>query len=145
MNGHVITENLRLSPEFSKKFCPDCGAETINVCPECKTPIQGAYINSVVVGLPAPNNCHECGVAFPWRQAAIANAIEVAQAEVDGAQAEEVAHLVRSIAAASPRAEADAIKLGKILKAAGSAGGEILRKAFTDIASEMLLKAMGIR
>lgn len=93
----------------------------------------------------APNNCHECGSAYPWRQAAIANAIEVAQAEVDSAQAEEVAQLVHSIAAATPRAEADAMKLGRILRAAGSAGGEILRKALADIASDMALKAMGLR
>jgi len=137
-HGHIVTSFLTTMPETSKRFCSICGQQTLDRCPECQEPIRGSRVDFPAPVNIAPNNCHECGSAYPWRQAAIANAIEVAQAEVDAAQAEEVAKLVRSIAAASPRMEADALKLGKILSGIGTAARKAAYQAFIDITAKAI-------
>jgi hypothetical protein len=90
LNGHQITDSAGTSPEFRKLFCAECGAKTIMACTECDEPIQGFYYVSGMISLqktPVPNNCHQCGTAYPWRQAEIANAIEVLQMELDDSDA----------------------------------------------------------
>ena len=42
-NGHMITPTAIDTPENKKVRCPDCGAETMTVCPSCKTDIQGYH------------------------------------------------------------------------------------------------------
>ena len=69
LNGHQTTDNYNRSPEFRRKFCPDCGAETIHKCPACEHPIRGDYhVEGVfaVSSTPVPTNCENCGEAYPW-------------------------------------------------------------------------------
>ena len=141
-HGHLLTAHLKTMPESGKRFCTECGGKAISECPDCLAPIRGAPTRALVPKISVPNNCHACGVPYPWRQAAIANAIEVAQAEVDAAQAEEVEQLVHSIAAKSPRAEADAMKLGKMLSGISSGAREVVRKAFIEIAAEAIVRVI---
>jgi hypothetical protein len=68
-NGHVITDLLQTYPDRAASHCDRCGAGTIDRCPTCGQPIQGAVH---VPGLTpigqreAPQCCSACGAAFPW-------------------------------------------------------------------------------
>jgi len=72
LNGHQITDNYHSSPEFRKKFCPTCGAETIHQCPNCGHEIRGDYHTDGVVAIgfptPVPTHCENCGKPFPWTE-----------------------------------------------------------------------------
>jgi len=73
LNGHQITDNYHRSPEFRRKFCAQCGAETIYKCPSCSHEIKGDYHVEGVVALgfhtPVPTHCENCGSTFPWTAA----------------------------------------------------------------------------
>lgn len=70
LNGHQITDNYHRSPEFRKKFCSTCGAETIHRCPGCNHEIPGDYhvqgVIAIGFGTPVPTHCENCGSSFPW-------------------------------------------------------------------------------
>lgn len=73
-NGHKITDSYRSSPELRQNTCDQCGADTIQQCAECDTPIRGRYNVDGVVSLtrgPEPKDyCHECGEPYPWSDTA---------------------------------------------------------------------------
>jgi hypothetical protein len=73
LNGHQTTANYHGSPEFRRKHCATCGAQTINTCPKCGHEIRGEYHSDgvVVIGFrtPVPTHCENCGSAFPWTEA----------------------------------------------------------------------------
>src|ERR1041385_1554941 len=69
LNGHQITDPYHRSPQFRRKHCSRCGAETIHECPACRTPISGDYHVDGFVGTgktPVPTHCDGCGKPFPW-------------------------------------------------------------------------------
>ena len=70
LNGHQITDSFYHSPEFRRKFCSTCGAETIHKCPKCNAEIKGDYhVEGVVVlggSTSVPTHCENCGNTFPW-------------------------------------------------------------------------------
>lgn len=72
LNGHQITDNYMSAPQFRRKFCADCGAETIHQCPECQAAIPGDYHADgffIAAATPVPSHCENCGSVFPWSQA----------------------------------------------------------------------------
>lgn len=146
LNGHQITASAASFPLHRKPFCPDCGAETIMTCPLCNTPIQG-HLSGVlsVHESPVPHYCHQCGSAYPWRQAAIANVIEIAQLELDDTDAAAVPALVHEIAIDMPRTEISALKLKRILSKLGKPTYDVAIKVISDIASEAAKKALGLK
>ena len=71
LNGHVISDRIKKNPEDTKPFCDECGEKTIAACPKCNEPIPGVKHQSrvtIAYQLQAPNNCHNCGAAFPWNE-----------------------------------------------------------------------------
>src|SRR6266568_5517959 len=71
LNGHVINDRARTSPEFNSQHCKHCGTETITACTNCKALIRGEFHSPVIVivsgrQIAAPTYCHQCGAAYPW-------------------------------------------------------------------------------
>lgn len=150
LNGHTITDTAATQPQFTKPFCSTCGERTITACPECNAPIQGTYHVPGVAVLSftlqvAPNNCHQCGAAYPWRQAAIATAIEVLQMDLVGQDATDVAELVQAVSIDTPRTEIAALKLKRLLPKLGKATYDVAIKVVSDVASETAKKTLGLK
>lgn len=145
-NGHRITAAAETLPHQRKPFCPDCGAQTIDACPECNFPIQG-YLKGILIVRPpgVANNCSHCGTAYPWRQEAIANAIEVVQMEMDAADAAFVPELVNMVIIEAPRTEVAALKLKKLLGKLGRPAYDVSINVLSDLISETAKKALGIK
>src|SRR5262245_14976533 len=93
MNGHMVNDRSQSRREFSKDFCPVCGARTITKCASCDRAIQGALHTTSMVGgnhylgTPAHEQtrttaavlrayCYACGKPYPWTKAGV----EAAQA-----------------------------------------------------------------
>lgn len=70
LKGHQITDRYNSSTQNRRKFCSECGSETIHQCPACQSPIPGDYHSDglMVIGFPTPipSHCDNCGEAFPW-------------------------------------------------------------------------------
>lgn len=53
-NGHSITSALATVPGAAKKFCDECGAETIFACPNCEHPIRGSSTEVISLSYTPP-------------------------------------------------------------------------------------------
>lgn len=136
LNGHLITDCCEMMPDHMKSFCPDCGSNTITACPECKASIQG-HLKGVLSIRQAPprNNCHHCGTAYPWRQEALAAAIEAVQMELEGQDAADAVALIQAVSVESPRTEIAAIKLKKLLGKLSKPAYDLSIKVIGDVAA----------
>ena len=67
LNGHArssLSKNV-------EKFCSECGAETIQQCPNCKNLIRGKEDIPGVADFTSyhvPKYCYNCGRPYPWTQ-----------------------------------------------------------------------------
>lgn len=135
LNGHMVNDRAAGSPQHNEAFCERCGQATITNCPSCDTPMRGYYHSSVVViggsGTPAPVHCYACGKPFPWTEAKLAAARELAD-EMDGLSDDEKEKLKANLAdlvAETPRTEVAVVQTKKLL---AKAGGEA-RRALVDV------------
>lgn len=110
LNGHVINRTSQRNPEFNKKFCDQCGAETISACPECNAPLQGEYHVAGVADLslhwpPADSFCHNCGKPYPWTQARLEAAEEFADilGDIPEKEREKLKQSLTDLVADTPR------------------------------------------
>ena len=148
LNGHQTTGYAATMPQFAKPFCPKCGEKTITVCPECQVPIHGHYSSPGVLSVrptPVPNNCHACGTAYPWRQQALAAAVEALQMELEGPDATEAAALVPLVATDGPRTEVSAMKLKRLMGKLAKPAYDFSIKVVSDVASETAKKVLGLK
>ena len=145
LNGHQITDVAELLPHHRKQFCPACGEKTVDACPECKAPIQGHLKGIISKPVEVPNNCPNCGTAYPWRQEAIANAVEVVQMEMDAADAASVPDLVKMVTIEAPRTQVAALKLKKLIGKLGKPAYDISIHVLSDLLSETAKKTFGMK
>src|SRR4051812_24649447 len=75
--GHVATAAVDLSPEKVQPFCVACGQRTLTACPACASPIPGLERGGLWSYV-LPYYCPRCGGAYPWTQAFIEAAEELA-------------------------------------------------------------------
>jgi hypothetical protein len=146
LNGHRITDSAEMLPDHMKPFCPDCGEKTIATCPECRAPIQG-HLKGVLSARPSPvrNNCHQCGTAYPWRQAALAAAVEAAGIELEGQDATDAAALIVSVSVDTAQTELSALKLKRLLGKLSKPVYYVTIKIVSDVASETAKKILGLK
>jgi hypothetical protein len=93
-----------------------------------------------------PNNCHGCGTAYPWRIAAIANAIEVVQMQMrdvgrDPADAEA---LVKALAVDSPTSERDVLRFLNLWTGLPKVAYDLSIKVIADVASATAKRYLGL-
>ena len=149
-NGHVINESFEKSPEFNTKFCRKCGAETINTCQVCNTPIRGYYevegIAFISVETPvAPGYCHNCGKPYPWTEEKLKALQEIINlSDISQEDKDDFGRNLPDIVSDTPRTKVSALKLKMIGSKVSKEIWEVARGIFVDIASETAKKAMGL-
>jgi len=146
MNGHLINGSVKRYPDFCKSFCDQCGAKTITTCPNCGHEIEGEYHVEGVISVGgfehAPAFCHNCGKAFPWTEARVKAAQELAR-EVDGISEDEKALLEKSIGDLikdGPNTTLAATRFKKIMSKAGKTAAGAFKDILVDVASEAAKK-----
>lgn len=147
-NGHVSNEYSVSYPNHNKNFCDECGAKTIQKCPECEKAIRGHYHVPGVIGFSSeytsPAFCYHCGIAFPWLKEKLDAAKEITMM-IDELSPDEKVALNQSLddlIKDSPRAPVAALRFKKLVAKASSAVGSAFRDILVDIASETAKKAL---
>jgi hypothetical protein len=147
LNGHVVNDSIKVSPEDSKKFCDKCGAVTITNCLKCRQEIQGYYHVPNVLGFhkyAAPAFCYNCGSPFPWTESRLKAAKELAREIEDLSDKEKdiLEQSIDEIISDSPKTTLAALRFKKLVAKAGKVAAEALRDILVDIVSETAKKTL---
>ena len=138
-NGHVINTGSISYPENNSKFCDRCGAPTITNCPNCSAFIRGCYRGGVIsFGYTPPSFCPHCGNPYPWTEARLKAAKELAD-ELDNLSLEEQEMLKKSIddiIRDTPQTPVAAKRFKRLVTKAGQVAAEGFKKILFDVASE---------
>lgn len=124
INGHAINESADVYPQHNQDFCDKCGASTITTCQYCNTPIRGDYFLPGVIGFDAytpPRFCHKCGKGYPWTEAKLTAAEELADMIENLTEGErsELKQSIQNIVRDTPQTLVAAVKFQRIMAKAG--------------------------
>ncbi len=143
LNGHVINDRVKSSPEFNKNFCDKCGEKSITCCPKCQTEIQGYYhVEGVfVIGSKenAPSYCMHCGNPFPWT----AKNIELLNKAIDETDLDDVfkkdlRDIAPNLTTDTSESEFAVPKFKRILSKAGEKSQEMVENILAKAIAETL-------
>ncbi len=147
-NGHVITDKLRTSPERAQKFCEDCGAATISACRNCNADIPGHHREPYVLtfGYGRPSFCRNCGLAYPWTQAALDDFKSLAElAEgLTPEQQKQLGAAIDDIVVDTPKTNG---AIARIKLLAPKVAGEVwqaMRQIIVEVGTEAAKKQLGV-
>lgn len=146
-NGHLINSAMKKYPDDNKKFCPECGKETICTCEKCGNAIQGElHVEGVANfgGSIVPSFCKDCGAAFPWTKAKLEAAIELLK-EDEELVAEDITKFENNIQDAmsdGPRTLLASTRIGKVLSKTTKFIGDGVRDILVDVLSEAAKKTI---
>jgi hypothetical protein len=145
LNGHVITEMARDSPQYRQDFCAKCGVRTITACEHCGKDIRGYLHGSGYFGeMDRPAFCQYCGDPYPWTEAALSAARDIAD-ELDNLSPDEREALkgtLDDLVRDSPRTSVAVLRFKKFAAKAGSAGAAGLRDVLVGVVTEAARKAI---
>lgn len=145
LRGHVVTIQYNRRPELRQKFCTKCGERTITTCQSCGNPIMGLPRGYTRVGGVTPKPplyCHECGKPYPWTDAILKAAHELAD-EAPNLSDEEREHMkedINDIVRNTLRSPVAASRFSRLAAKAGKATMSSFKELLTNIASDILVK-----
>jgi len=161
LNGHLISDHAQSRPEFSKKFCPDCGAETVTQCPDCGQTIQGAVHSTYLTGgsrylgrPPVQRTmttsgsvrafCHACGKPYPWTRAGIetAKALALEFEELNDAERIQLQASIDDLVTDTPKTNVAVVRFKKLMPKVGKHGADALKAILIDLIAEGAKKAL---
>lgn len=145
LNGHPVTGELDRFPEKAEKYCTYCGAQTITDCPQCQTRIRGKQSGGGFMyssGYRAPNNCHECGKPYPWIEAKLEAARELAAEELEPDDAQVLGDALPDLVANTPKTPVAAGRVKRILNKVGPAAGEGFKEILIGVIAETAKRAI---
>lgn len=149
VNGHQITVFAESQPDSRQNFCKDCGAKTIDACPDCGANIRGFLHMVGVLSVevpPVPKYCINCGAAYPWQSAAIENLNDILQeSELSARDRQELDSALPDVLRDTPKTESASLKVKRILGKLGKPLYEVSIKVITDVASETAKKTLGLK
>jgi hypothetical protein len=136
-NGHCFSSFLSDSSENNSKFCKNCGAKTISICPNCNTPIRGSVKGITAPYYAPPRHCHECGNPFPWTEAAIKAAKDLAQElELTKEEKTSLTGTIEDLVKDSPQTTVSATKFKKLASKGGSWALGAFKEILVSVVSE---------
>ena len=151
-NGHMINSQSVSRPDHNRKFCQKCGAPTITNCQNCNNSIRGIYrvpgsmiaSPSDVTWFPLPIFCPYCGKPYPWTEAKLKAAQELAD-ELDNLSPEERNLLKKSIddiVRETPQATVAVSRFKRLVAKAGPVAADMYREILLPLLSEAIKKSI---
>jgi len=140
INGHVITDSLSLFPHQHEEHCHLCGKPTIKACQSCGCAIRGLEPAGIIcdADYSPPAFCHSCGAPYPWTEATLVAAKELAD-ELDDLSPEERETLGGSLddlIADTPRTALAATRFKQLVAKAGPAVAEAFKELLIEVVTE---------
>ncbi len=146
LNGHVINGAIRKYPEDNSAFCRTCGAQTITDCPNCNASIKGnSYGDSFAFSceLKFPNYCENCGKPFPWTEAAIKAAQDLAQElELTPEEKTSLTGAIEDLVKDNPQTTVSATKFKRLVTKGGAWSLDAFKDILVSVASESAKKIL---
>jgi hypothetical protein len=145
LNGHVINSTAEDNPEFNESFCSQCGAKTISFCPGCNAKIRG-HLRGVISGgdIDTPAFCYNCGRPYPWVEASLSAAKELAD-ELDDLAPDEREALkgaLNDLVSDTPKTTVAVVRFKKLMSKAGRVAAESLKKILMDVVTEAVRRQL---
>lgn len=144
LNGHVNNDSISKHPERSSTFCRICGSKTIIKCPNCNKSIRGkGYADYKSYSIKFPYYCEGCGEPFPWTEAAIRAAKDLAQ-ELELTQEEKASltDTIEDLVKDSPQTTVSATKFKRLVTKGGTWALDAFKEILVSIASETAKKLL---
>jgi hypothetical protein len=145
LNGHTTNYCSRTDPIHDQRFCVECGAETIRICPECKSPIRG-YFHSEWGGhdYKLPFFCYSCGAQYPWTKSRLQAAQDlISEMEnIDDIEKAQLMVSVQEMTRDTPQSQVASVRYRKIISKVGKEAGLALRDIIINIVSETVRRSL---
>jgi hypothetical protein len=136
VNGQVVTAIFDAGLQRSADYCSLCGAKTITECQTCTSPIEGndwgAYRR--------PAFCLKCGKPFPWTDATMKAARDLAAIELQDGDRNELADIIENLVVDTPQTTVAATRFKRIRATPAIAEGfkTILISVVTEAAKKRM-------
>lgn len=145
-NGDVLIDRTPLS---SPTYCEKCGAEMLDRCPSCESPIKEWHYGGSTLGKPKyerPAYCQKCGKPYPWTASAIEAAAELIEeeTEMDELQRQKLISSLPDIVSETPKTSVAVARVKKALLTAGKFTAEGIRQFAIDFGCELAKKQLGL-
>lgn len=144
LNGHLINDATKENPQHNQQFCDKCGSPTIFNCQKCRAEIRGDYHMEAVLApssFEMPSFCINCGAAFPWTEAKIQAARDLASG-LSGTDKAEWDQSVEEIVHDTPKSTAAATKIKRFLDKFGKPIANTFKDLVVDLVSEAAKKIL---
>jgi hypothetical protein len=145
LNGHTITTDV--SNASASRHCSLCGSSTITACSSCRSNIRGYYYIPGVIyadNYSPPSFCHDCGSAYPWTEAKLQAARDLAD-ELEGldeTEQDKIKRALDDIVRDTPRTELAVTRLKKLLFKARGLAVPAFRDISVNLATEAAKKLL---
>jgi hypothetical protein len=146
LNGHVINDCARWSPELNQDHCEKCGEPTTTECQSCGSEIRGRLLGPGIIHVQffVPSYCWKCGKPYPWTERRLRAAKQLADEleELEPADRDELKASIDDLAKDSPAAELAGKRFKMILGKLGKGSAAMVKSVVTDLLSETLKKTL---
>ena len=149
LNGHLINDSVRRNPGRSTQKCVQCGADAIEVCPECNEPLRGDYHSELVLRAISTYRratyCGRCGEALPWLSASLKSSRELLELSgVEESVVESLMGQLQHLVADTPQTEVATERWRRFLARSGDGTAKLLRKVLANIVTDAVKSDLGL-
>ena len=142
-NGHVITPQAGKHEDRRQEYCEECGASTVMACSSCKDPIRGVHykyepFQDYFDPYKRPAFCHNCGNSFPWTEAKLCAAKNLADEleNLTDGERESLKKSLPDLIRETPQTPLAETRFKKIMRKVEKSGFELMRLTLKDVVSE---------
>ena len=143
LNGHIVNSELGSYPGRTENFCSRCGAKTITTCLNCQKPIRGASRYSNEPEYIPPAFCPDCGLPYPWTEAALKAAEDLAsEVGLSDTDVTELKATLPDLVSDSPQTTVAATRFRRIIEKAGPLAPDGVKTILANVVTEAARKIL---
>ena len=145
LNGHVVNSEKDDHPGEREDYCSKCGSKTVTDCPNCKDPIRGKsrYMHAFEEKYTCPVYCPKCGNAYPWTEAALRAAEDLAaELELPENEINALKATLPTLVSDSPQTTVAASRFRRIITHAAPVAIDGFRTILANVVPEAAQKIM---
>jgi hypothetical protein len=144
LNQSLICKNGHYLKCYDGKFCPNCGAETIDSCPNCSEKIPFLDQSAIIQDYKIPSYCFKCGSPYPWTTTLLDTARTIVHEDelLQDEQITEWCDCFPDIICQTPKTQLALIRYKKMVDKAASTTVNALKDLLVDVVSETIKKQL---
>jgi hypothetical protein len=151
-NGHILTDQAD-THDLKQKYCSFCGSPIISQCEHCQADIKGKarYVSQITNSFGYYNSdacrpafCIHCGKPYPWTEQSKETIQEIIRFSdaLNEVEKEDFQSVVPDLIVDTPRTPVALLKFKAYTGKAGKEIGKMIKDILTDVAAEVIKKAI---